>query len=46
MQNHPQIACDSSPSPGAAQTRNAADIVYQGITIAAALLLLGSLWLF
>ncbi|MGD0737731.1 MAG: hypothetical protein ABR976_21570 [Terracidiphilus sp.] len=46
MQNNPPIPSDSSPSIGTAQSRNSADIVYQGLTIAAALVLLGSLWLF
>jgi hypothetical protein len=46
MQTNSQAACSASPSLGAAQTRSAEDLIYQAITIAAALLLLGSLWAF
>ena len=48
MQSSPQIA--SSPLPVQVSrmdhTRQPADLVYQTVTIAAMLLLLGSLWLF
>jgi hypothetical protein len=46
MQTDSQIACDSSPSPRSTHSQNSADILYQGLTIAAALVLLGSLWVF
>jgi hypothetical protein len=48
MQSLPQIACTALPEtashPG--HSIKAADRTYQAITVAAALLLLGSLWVF
>ncbi len=48
MQATPQIASASLPAPAeeAVQPRKAEDLAYQAVTIAAILLLLGSLWLF
>jgi len=46
MPSDSQIASQSSPSPGATQPRSTADLIYQAITVVAALLLLGSLWAF
>jgi hypothetical protein len=46
MQDESQIACESTPSPGGAQACKAEDLIYQAITVIAALVLLGSLWVF
>jgi len=48
MSTNSQFASTSSPSDGAgsAQSLARADLIYQAITVAAALLLLGSLWAF
>lgn len=48
MQHSPEYSCNSLPS-SVSRPQNpgkAATIVYQGVTIAAMLLLLGSLWIF
>lgn len=50
MQHSPEYSCNSLPSSSASGPQNApgkaATMVYQGVTIAAMLLLLGSLWVF
>jgi hypothetical protein len=48
MQTSPQAASTSVPTHNDARTgsRTHADLVYQAVTIAAVLLLLGSLWVF
>ena len=48
MQSSPQSASTSLPVQASRMDRSSqpADIVYQTVTIAAMLLLLGSLWLF
>lgn len=49
MEHSPEYSCNSLPSSvGGIQNPSgkAATIVYQGVTIAAMLLLLGSLWIF
>jgi hypothetical protein len=48
MPSHPKTACtallETAPRPG--YSMKAADRTYQAVTVAAALLLLGSLWIF
>jgi hypothetical protein len=48
MQHAPNTACTSLPNVSSElpQSRESADLVYQAVTIAAILLLLGSLWVF
>jgi hypothetical protein len=48
MQNSTQSAPATLPTPNdtALPTRNREDLAYQAVTIAAILLLLGSLWVF
>ncbi len=46
MQSSPQITIATTPAGAPRQGRQVSDLVYQGMTIAAMLLLLGSLWAF
>ncbi|MGD0890009.1 MAG: hypothetical protein ABR923_00650 [Terracidiphilus sp.] len=46
MQTNSQTASNAAPSVGAAQTRRIEDLIYQAITVVAAVLLLSSLWIF
>jgi hypothetical protein len=46
MELSPQFLDESTPSGVMRQERRVSNLVYQGMTIAAMLLLLGSLWLF
>ena len=48
MQTSPQAASTSVPTRNDAATgsRTHADLIYQAVTVAAVLLLLGSLWVF
>jgi hypothetical protein len=46
MQTISQTASSAQPSAGVARTRSAEDLIYQAITVMAALMLLGSLWVF
>ena len=48
MQTSPQAASTSVPTrnDAAAGSRTHADLIYQAVTVAAVLLLLGSLWVF
>jgi hypothetical protein len=48
MHSHPQSASNSLPAAQGTSrgSRRAEDLVYQSLTVAAVLLLLGSLWVF
>ena len=48
MNSYPQSApkVDESSNPGSSQSRRLGDMTYQAVTVAAKLLLLGSLWVF
>ena len=48
MQSHSQVACTALPAAAShsGHSLKAADRTYQAVTVAAALLLLGSLWVF
>jgi hypothetical protein len=48
MQSSPKTASTFVPAPtaGSTQSRKAEDLTYQAVTVAAILLLLGSLWVF
>lgn len=43
---HPQTQSASHPLPLSSRTRPTEDVVYQAVTVAAILLVLGSLWIF
>ncbi len=48
MESYPQSATVSVPAPGGADLKalKRDDVAYQAVTVAAMLLLLGSLWVF
>ncbi len=48
MQTSPQSACTQLPTASGrlTETRRSEDLVYQAVTVAAILMLLGSVWVF